>query len=117
MTKADQAGRNVEVLERRKEGWTLEQIGDKYALSREQVRRILIRMTGVPPIPRGARKRGRPCPYCGETSRLLWARDEPDGTTRRRRECTSCGLRWNRIERDEEKPPKILSPTRYRTPI
>lgn len=105
----DQDERNAEIVAFRRSGATFEQVGERYGLSREQVRRIV----NGPPA-RGEGKRGRPCPYCGQRSKLLWARDEPDGTTRRRRECTVCHQRWNRVERDEE---KIPAPTSKRTQL
>ncbi len=39
------------------------------------------------------------CPYCGsEESKTLETRDSPENTTRRRKECTSCGKRYTTYE-------------------
>jgi transcriptional repressor NrdR len=39
------------------------------------------------------------CPYCNsENSKTLETRDSPDNTTRRRRECISCGKRYTTYE-------------------
>jgi transcriptional repressor NrdR len=39
------------------------------------------------------------CPYCGsENSKTLETRDSPENTTRRRRECVSCGKRFTTYE-------------------
>ena len=39
------------------------------------------------------------CPYCNsEESKTLETRDSPENTTRRRRECTSCGKRYTTYE-------------------
>ncbi|MCW4029532.1 MAG: transcriptional regulator NrdR [Candidatus Bathyarchaeota archaeon] len=39
------------------------------------------------------------CPYCNaQESKTLETRDSPENTTRRRRECTSCGKRFTTYE-------------------
>jgi transcriptional repressor NrdR len=39
------------------------------------------------------------CPYCGsENLKTLETRDSPDNTTRRRKECVSCGKRFTTYE-------------------
>jgi len=39
------------------------------------------------------------CPYCGsEESKTLETRDSPENTTRRRKECISCGKRFTTYE-------------------
>jgi transcriptional repressor NrdR len=39
------------------------------------------------------------CPYCNsENSKTLETRDSPENTTRRRRECVSCGKRYTTYE-------------------
>jgi transcriptional repressor NrdR len=39
------------------------------------------------------------CPYCGsENSKTLETRDSPENTTRRRKECVSCGKRFTTYE-------------------
>lgn len=39
------------------------------------------------------------CPYCNsEESKTLETRDSPENTTRRRKECTSCGKRYTTYE-------------------
>jgi len=50
------------------------------------------------------------CPICGATdSRVIDSRPSDDGTAiRRRRECTTCGRRFNTFERVEEVPLLVL---------
>lgn len=46
------------------------------------------------------------CPKCGEESRVVDSRVMPDGNVWRKRECISCGARYETIE-------KIFMDTRY----
>lgn len=50
------------------------------------------------------------CPICGAAdSRVIDSRSSDDGTAiRRRRECTTCGRRFNTFERVEEAPLLVL---------
>lgn len=38
------------------------------------------------------------CPYCGSESKTLETRDSPENTTRRRKECITCGKRFTTYE-------------------
>ncbi len=38
------------------------------------------------------------CPYCGSEAKTLETRDSPENTTRRRKECISCGKRFTTYE-------------------
>lgn len=91
----DTASRNALILELRRNGATSQQIADRLGITRQRVDRIANRKPA-------RERRGRPCPECGGPSRLLWVKDQDDGSTKRRRECLSCKLRWNRIEADEK---------------
>lgn len=44
------------------------------------------------------------CPFCGCESKVLESRHTEEGSIRRRRECISCGKRFNTYERIEEPP-------------
>jgi len=47
------------------------------------------------------------CPYCGAESRVVESRHTEEDEIRRRRECLSCGRRFNTMERLEV-PPLIV---------
>lgn len=47
------------------------------------------------------------CPFCGCESKVLESRHTEEGSIRRRRECMSCGKRFNTYEKIEE-PPLIV---------
>lgn len=58
------------------------------------------------------------CPYCGtEEDKVLESRPSSDGTsTRRRRECLSCGGRFTSYERVEEHPLMVIKSDNRREP-
>ena len=49
------------------------------------------------------------CPDCGARAEVLDSRPRPDGGVRRRRECTSCELRFTTFERAQVVPDELAA--------
>lgn len=48
------------------------------------------------------------CPYCGAESKVIESRHTEEDSIRRRRECLSCGRRFNTMERLEVPPLVVI---------
>jgi transcriptional repressor NrdR len=57
------------------------------------------------------------CPHCETTTRTLETRRVPDGATRRRRECPSCGHRFTTYERAVPETPQVIKRDGGRQPF
>jgi transcriptional repressor NrdR len=57
------------------------------------------------------------CPHCDSSTKTLETRRVPDGATRRRRECTSCGHRFTTYERAVPDTLEVLKRDGHRQPF
>jgi transcriptional repressor NrdR len=57
------------------------------------------------------------CPRCDSQTKTLETRRVPDGATRRRRECTSCGHRFTTYERAVPETLEVIKRDGHRQPF
>jgi hypothetical protein len=91
----DAAERYAFILELRRNGATLQTIGDRLNITRQRVWWLL--------QGRAQRQaRGRPCPACGAKSKV-WRTHPPDkgGVTKREHRCMKCPHLWVSRQVDE----------------